>query len=169
MGAGQVLTREIVAFKKCPTRRFGVYVANHREERNMNGWVRRMSSIGALLALAAGVGVASAQPAQGPLLPDSDTMMLTVFLKHDQSMNNVQRAELLSAAGFDEMFPPEGVEIVDHYVMMGIGQVIVMRFPPNLLRIVNLAIERGAWGAYQTEFYVTYDLRAAREFAQQSQ
>ena len=135
----------------------------------MNGWVKRVMGVGALLALAVGTGVASAQSAQGPLLPDGDTMMLTVFLKHDQSMNNVQRAELLSAAGFDEMFPPEGVEIVDHYVMMGIGQVSVMRFPPNLLRIVNLAIERGAWGAYQTEFYVTYDLRAAREFAQQSQ
>ena len=135
----------------------------------MNGWVRRILGISALLALAAGAGVASAQSTRGPLLPDGDTMMLTVFLKHDQTMNNVQRAELLRDAGFDEMFPPEGVEIVDHYVLMGIGQVIVMRFPPNLLRILNLAIERGAWGAYQTEFYVTYDLRAAREFAQQSQ
>lgn len=135
----------------------------------MSKVIKRISVFGALLVLAFSAGVTFAQTAQGPLLPDGDTMMLTVFLKHDQSMNNVQRAELLSAAGFDEMFPPEGVEIVDHYVMMGIGQVIVMRFPPNLLRILNLAIERGAWGAYQTEFYVTYDLRAAREFAQQSQ
>jgi hypothetical protein len=63
------------------------------------------------------------------------------------------------------MFPPDGVEIVDHYVMMGIGQVIVLRFPPDHLRRVNLAIEKGAWGAYQTEFYVTYDLRAARNSA----
>ncbi len=99
---------------------------------------------------------------QRPLLAEKDTMLLTVFLKHDQSMNNVERRELLDAAGFDDMFPPDGVEIVDHYVMMGIGQVIVLRFPPDHLRIVNLAIERGAWGAYQTEFYVTYDLRAAR-------
>ena len=96
-------------------------------------------------------------------------MMVTVFLKHDQSMNNDQRAELLRDTGFNETFPPEGVEIVDHYVMMGIGQVIVMRFQPNLLRLLNIAIERGAWGAFQTEFYVTYDLRAAREFAQSQQ
>ena len=135
----------------------------------MNELVIRKFIFFAIAVLAVVPGVSFAQTTQGPLLPDGDTMMLTVFLKHDQSMNNVQRAELLSAAGFDEMFPPEGVEIVDHYVMMGIGQVIVMRFPPNLLRILNLAIERGAWGAYQTEFYVTYDLRAAREFAQQSQ
>ena len=135
------------------------------EDLYMSGLSSRNFVIRTLAASVVAVGVAFAQTAQGPLLPDDDTMMLTVFLKHDQTMNNVQRGELLRDAGFNEMFPPEGVEIVDHYVMMGIGQVIVMRFPPNLLRIVNLAIERGAWGAYQTEFYVTYDLRAAREFA----
>ena len=102
---------------------------------------------------------------QGPLLPDKDTMLLTVFLKHDQSMNNIERRALLDESGFDDMFPPDGVEIVDHYVMMGIGQVIVLRFPPNHLRRLNLAIENGAWGAFQTEFYVTYDLAAARRAA----
>lgn len=97
-----------------------------------------------------------------PILPDNENMLLTVFLKHDQSMNNVQRRDVLADAGFNEMFPPEGVEIVDHYVMMGIGQVVVMRFQPNLLRAVNRAIEQSAWGAYQTEFYITYDLAEAR-------
>ena len=102
--------------------------------------------------------------AQGevPLLPDAENILLTVFLKHDQSINNDQRAELLDATGFNRTFPPEGVEVVDHYVMMGIGQVIVLRMPPELLRRVNVAIERGAWGAYQTEFYITYDLAEAR-------
>ncbi len=135
----------------------------------MNGSIRRISGYCALLGLAFSAGVTFAQSAQGPLLEDNDTMMVTVFLKHDQSMNNVQRGELLRDTGFNETFPPEGVEIVDHYVMMGIGQVIVMRFAPNLLRLLNVAIERGAWGAYQTEFYVTYDLRAAREYAQSQQ
>ena len=113
-------------------------------------------------------GASNAQERPLPLLPDKDTMLLTVFLKHDQSMNNDERAELIKATGFNDMFPPENVEIVDHYVMMGIGQVLVLRFPPDHLRAVNIAIERGAWGAYQTEFYVTYDLRAAR-LAQQEQ
>ena len=135
----------------------------------MNGLVFRKSIFFAIAVLAAAAGVTFAQTAQGPLLQDNDTMMVTVFLKHDQTMNNDQRAELLRDTGFNETFPPEGVEIVDHYVMMGIGQVIVMRFQPNLLRLLNVAIERGAWGAYQTEFYVTYDLRAAREFAQSQQ
>ena len=104
-----------------------------------------------------------AQEAQA-LLPNNDSILVTVFLKHDQTMNNVQRRDLLEEAGFREMFPPEGVDIVDHYVMMGIGQVIVVRLPPNRLRMLNRAIEHGAWGAYQTEFYVTYDLAEARRF-----
>lgn len=114
-----------------------------------------------IVVLFVATGTTSAQ-----LLPDNDTILLTVFLKHDQSMNNVERGELLRDSGFDEMFPPDGVEIVDHYVMMGIGQVIVMRFPPDHLRLVNRVIERGAWGAFQTEFYPTYDLREARAAAQ---
>jgi hypothetical protein len=106
---------------------------------------------------------AFAQAENLPLLDDNDTILLTVFLKHDQSMNNVQRRDVLEESGFRDMFPPEGVEIVDHYVMMGIGQVIVMRLPPDHLRIVNRAIEHSAWGAYQTEFYITYDLAEARK------
>lgn len=121
----------------------------------------------ALTLLALFVGGTCIAQEQGPLLPDKDTMLLTVFLKHDQSMNNVQRREILDKTGFAELFPPEGVEIVDRYVMMGIGQVVVLRFPPDHLRRVNLAIERAAWGAYQTEFYVTYDLREARAAEQQ--
>jgi len=119
----------------------------------------------AATGLALLISVIGVAQEQGPLLADKDTMVLTVFLKHDQSMNNIERRTLLDESGFNDLFPPDGVEIVDHYVMMGIGQVIVLRFPPDHLRRVNLAIENGAWGAYQTEFYVTYDLRAARSAA----
>lgn len=105
---------------------------------------------------------AQAQDRSPSDLPDNDTMLLTVFLKHIQTMNNDERRELTDKAGFRDMFPPEGVEIVDHYVMMGIGQVIVLKLPPNKLRAVNVALERSAWGAYETEFYITYDLAAAR-------
>ena len=122
-----------------------------------------MKTLITMLAMLFVFTVGYAQDRPVPLLPDNDTMLLTVFLKHDQSMNNDERAELLKATGFNDMFPPENVEIVNHYVMMGIGMVLVLRFPPDHLRAVNIAIERGAWGAFQTEFYVTYDLRAARE------
>ncbi|HVI95058.1 MAG TPA: hypothetical protein VM753_13690 [Anaeromyxobacter sp.] len=45
------------------------------------------------------------------------------------------------------------------YVMMGVGQVVTLRVPPERLRDVNLAIENAGWGAYRTEFYPTYDYR----------
>ena len=61
--------------------------------------------------------------------------------------------------GFWKKFPPEGVEVVSWYVMMGIGQVVTLRLPAEQLRAVNLAIEQNAWGAFETEFYPTYDFR----------
>ena len=125
----------------------------------------------ALMALAVAlcsIAVAQDGPLTGPLLEDSDAFLLTVYLKHDQTMNITEINEIATRNQLNEIFPPEGVEIVDHYVFMGIGQVIVLRVPPDRLRMVNIAIERGAWGAYQTEFYPTYDLRAARIYQQQS-
>jgi hypothetical protein len=122
-----------------------------------------------LLALLIGsVGVAQEGPLTGPLLENEEAFLLTVYLKHDQTMNISEINELAAQNRLNEIFPPEGVEIVDHYVFMGIGQVIVLRVPPNRLRMLNIALERGAWGAYQTEFYVTYDLAAARIYQQES-
>jgi len=40
---------------------------------------------------------------------------------------------------------------------MGIGHIITLRLPPEKLREVNVAFEKGAWGAFRTEFYPTYD------------
>ena len=122
----------------------------------------------ALAVMLCSMAVAQDGPLTGPLLEDSEAFLLTVYLKHDQTMNITQINEIAASNQFAEIFPPEGVEIVDHYVFMGIGQVIVLRVPPDRLRMVNIAIERGAWGAYQTEFYPTYDLRAARIYQQQS-
>ena len=114
------------------------------------------------------MGLAQDGPLTGPLLEDEEAFLLTVYLKHDQTMNIAQINEIDAQNRLNEIFPPEGVEIVDHYVFMGIGQVIVLRVPPSRLRMVNIAIERGAWGAYQTEFYPTYDLAAARIYQERS-
>jgi hypothetical protein len=69
----------------------------------------------------------------------------------------------LKQTGFDKNFPPPGTEVVSLYVMMRIGQVVTLRFPPEKLREVNLAIEHGAWGAFRTEFYPTYDYNSVWE------
>ncbi len=88
-----------------------------------------------------------------------DTILLTIFLKHDQSKTLAEINQHLDKTGFWKKFPPEGTEVVSWYVMMGIGQVITLRVPPDKLRAVNLAIEQNAWGAYRSEFYPTYDFK----------
>jgi len=128
----------------------------------------RIIATAAFTALIGSVGMAQEGPLTAPLLENEDAFLLTVYLKHDQTMNISEINARAEQNRLDEIFPPEGVEIVDHYVFMGIGQVIVLRVPPNRLRMVNIALERGAWGAYQTEFYVTYDLAAARTYQQES-
>ena len=57
----------------------------------------------------------------------------------------------------------EEAEIVSWYVMMGIGQVVTLRVPAERLREINRVIEQTAWGGYHTEFYPTYDYKAAAE------
>lgn len=88
---------------------------------------------------------------------DSSKIMITIFLKHFQENNLTDIQQELEQNGFYKLFPPDSVEVVTWYVMMGVGQVVTVRLSPSRLRDLNLAIERGAWGAFSTEFYPTYD------------
>ncbi len=97
------------------------------------------------------------------------TMLLTIFLRHDQSKTLDEIQEQLKRTGFNDKFPPKGTEVVSWYVMMGIGQVVTLRVPAERLRDVNLAIEHGAWGAFRTEFYPTYDYRPIWEESRKQQ
>ena len=110
----------------------------------------------ALFLFPAIAGTQSSQPAPPPP-PAKGMMMLTIFLRHDQSKTLDEIDQHLKQTGFDKNFPPPEAEVVSWYVMMVIGQVVTLRFPAEKLRDVNLAIEHGAWGAYRTEFYPTYD------------
>jgi hypothetical protein len=91
------------------------------------------------------------------------SILLTIFLKHDQTKTLEEINKHLESTGFWKDFPPEGTEVVSWYVMMGIGQVVTLRLPAEKLRDVNLAIEKKAWGAFKTEFYPTYDFRKVWE------
>jgi hypothetical protein len=88
----------------------------------------------------------------------SDAILLTVFLRHDQSLNLAEINKLQEEQGFWKAFPPEGTTVVNWYVMMGIGQVVTLEVPASKLRDVNVALEKTAWKAFRTEFYPTYDL-----------
>ncbi|MGC2780551.1 MAG: hypothetical protein WA418_33435 [Bradyrhizobium sp.] len=93
--------------------------------------------------------------------PTADNaVLLTIFLKHDQSRPLSELNAQLERQGYYKSFPPAGIEVVSWYVMMGIGQVVTLRLPASRLREVNRIFENTAWGAYRTEFYPTYDYKA---------
>ena len=94
---------------------------------------------------------------------DSNAILLTIFLRHDQSKTLDEINDHLRQTGYYAKFPPEGVEVVSWYVMMGVGQVVTLRVPPDRLREVNRVIEGTAWGGYRTEFYPTYDYKQLAE------
>jgi len=117
-----------------------------------------------MLALTLPLAATAQQPPSGP----TGTFLLTVFLKHDQSRPLDAINEQLRNQKYYESFPPDGIEVVSWYVMMGIGQVVTLRVPPERLREVNRAIEESAWGAFRTEFYPTYDFKPIAEARRKS-
>jgi hypothetical protein len=92
--------------------------------------------------------------------PIKGTFLLTIFLRHDQSKTLDQINQHLQASGYFKKFPPEGIEAVSWFVMMGVGRVVTLRVPPERMREVNRAIEESAWGGFRTEFHPTYDFKA---------
>jgi hypothetical protein len=117
------------------------------------------------LAVLVSAALFNTSNAQSPTPTDAATptpdnaIMLTIFLRHDQSRPLAELNAQLEKQGFYKAFPPDGVEVVSWYVMMGIGQVVTLRLPASRLREVNRIFETMAWGVYRTEFYATYDYK----------
>ena len=135
----------------------------------MGGAIRNTSLLAvAMLAgvLASGSGAVAqtTTPPPANAAPTADNaVLLTIFLKHDQSRPLSELNAQLEKQNYYKTFPPAGVEVVSWYVMMGIGQVVTLRLPASRLREVNRAIENTAWGSYRTEFYPTYDSKPIAE------
>jgi hypothetical protein len=126
------------------------------------GWklARNVLIVAALLSI--GSAGAQQEPGASPIPnagTDKGSILLTIFLRHDQSKPLDEINSELRKQGYYKAFPPPGIEVVSWYVMMGIGQVITLRVPADRLREVNVAIEKTAWGGYRTEFYPTYDYK----------
>ena len=100
-----------------------------------------------------------APPVGSATVTADNAVLLTIFLRHDQSRPLRELDAQLARQGFYKAFPPPGIEVVSWYVVMGIGQVVTLRLPASRLREVNRVLEDTAWGAYRTEFYPTYDFR----------
>lgn len=90
-------------------------------------------------------------------------IVLTVFLKHDQSKSLEEFQAILDARRWWQNFPPDGVETVSWNVVMGIGQIVTLRLPPTKLQAVNVALERYAWGVFRTETFISYDFMGVRD------
>jgi hypothetical protein len=117
-----------------------------------------------LLALSVACGAPARASETIPPLPN-DYILLTIFLRHDESKPLGEIDKELAQRNWARDFPPAGVEVVSWYIMMGIGQVVTLKLPPEKVREVNRIIEQEVWGAFRTEFYLTYDYKASERAA----
>ena len=102
---------------------------------------------------------AQSPPPPGPAATPSDYILLTVIMRHDQTMNLAEINKIQAEQEFWAKFPPEGIQVESWYIAMGLGYIVTLRVPPARLREVNRAVEQGAWKAFRTEFYPTYDAK----------
>ena len=124
------------------------------------GSIMAIAAVAGVLALGTGASAQTAAPAENAAPTADNAILLTIFLKHDQSRPLSELNAQLDRQGYYKAFPPPGTEVVSWYVMMGIGQVVTLRLPASRLREVNRILENTAWGSYRTEFYPTYDYKA---------
>lgn len=89
----------------------------------------------------------------------ADSVMVTVILKHQQDKNLSEIRRVLEAQGFWDLFPPEEANVVSWTIAIGLGHIITLKIPPGAVRRLNLALENGAWGAFDTEIYLSYDYK----------
>jgi hypothetical protein len=124
----------------------------------------------ALLALAVACAAQAQQPTapEGPstaavAAPSADSVLVTIVLKHQQDKNLPEIRRILEAQGFWDIFPPDDARVVSWTLAMGLGHIITMQVPVGAVRRLNLALENGAWGAFDTEIYLTYDYKSVWE------
>jgi hypothetical protein len=90
---------------------------------------------------------------------DTDSVSVTIILRHQQDKNLTEIRRICEAQGFWDVFPPQEARVVSWTLAIGMGHVVVLKVPGNAIRRLNLAIQNGAWGAYNTEVYISYDYK----------
>jgi hypothetical protein len=86
-----------------------------------------------------------------------DSLTVTVVLKHQQDKNLLEIRRKLESNGFWDLFPPREARVISWQIALDLGHVIVLKIPSNAVRTLNLALENGAWGAFNTEVHLSYD------------
>jgi len=90
---------------------------------------------------------------------DTDKILVTIILKHQQDKNLSELQVKMDENRFWQSFPPGDMEIDSWYVVMGLGQVITLKVHPKDVRRLNLAVEKTARGIFNTEFYPSYEFK----------
>lgn len=85
----------------------------------------------AAVLAAAATGGASTGPAGSASATPDNAVLLTVFVKHDQSRPLAELNAPLARQAFYKAFPPPGVEVASWTVTMGIGQIVALRLPAS--------------------------------------
>lgn len=98
-----------------------------------------------------------------PVEPIADSILVTVVLKHQQDKNLPEIRRILEAQGFWDIFPPQDARVLSWTIAMNLGHVILLKIPAGSERRLNLSLENGAWGAFNTEVYLTYDYKPVWE------
>ena len=135
-------------------------IQHSKKEMKMGRKIRLLAVLAALAGILTFTPGALAQTTTNEAPTADNAILLTVFLKHDESRPLSELNAQLEKQGFYKAFPPPGVEVVSWNIVMGIGQVVTLRLPASRLREVNRIFETTAWGTYHTEFYPTYDYKA---------
>lgn len=95
-----------------------------------------------------------------PQVQQADSVLVTIILKHQQDKNLAEIRRVLEAQGFWDMFPPDDARVISWTLAMGLGHVITLQVPAGAVRRLNLSLENGAWGAYDSEIYLSYDYKS---------
>jgi len=98
-----------------------------------------------------------------PVQPITDSILVTIILKHQQDKNLPEIRRVLEAQGFWDIFPPQDARVVSWTIAMNLGHIIILQIPAGSERRLNLSLENGAWGAFDTEIYLTYDYKSVWE------
>ena len=93
----------------------------------------------------------------------SQPVLVTVVLKHDETIDMEERSAILTQKGWWDSFPPEGCEVVEWYFAMGLGHLVILSVRPDKVAALNVEVQRSCWGVYGTDFYLSYDFKPLRE------
>ncbi len=112
----------------------------------------------------------TAGPSMQASLAADDSLMVTVILKHQQDKNLLEIRRKLESNGFWDLFPPREARVLSWQIAINLGHIIVLKLPANAVRTLNLSLENGAWGAFNTEIHLSYDyLSIYRDYIEKRQ